>query len=95
MVGYLRFLGGLRDRGNTVIVVEHDSETLLACDHLIEVGPGAGTEGGQLMFTGDVDACMKSKESSSGSFLSGIEKVEKDAKNKSRSSLELYYSFGI
>ena len=85
----LKVFRGLRDRGNTVVVVEHDSETLLACDHLIEVGPGAGTEGGQLMFSGDVDACMKSKESSSGSFLSGIEKVEKDAKNKSRSSLEL------
>ena len=40
-------LHGLRDRGNTVLVVEHDAETLLACDHLLEVGPGAGTEGGR------------------------------------------------
>ena len=44
----LSVLTGLRDRGNTVVVVEHDAETLLACDHLVEVGPGPGTEGGRL-----------------------------------------------
>ena len=75
-------LYGLRDKGNTVVVVEHDADTLLACDHLLEVGPGPGTQGGELMFSGDVSSCMKDKGSSSGPFLSGKEKVEKDGNDK-------------
>ena len=78
----LGVLHGLRDRGNTVIVVEHDSETLLACDHLIEVGPGPGEQGGELCFEGDLSACLKSSASCSGPFLDGREKIEKDAKKK-------------
>lgn len=78
----IKVLYGLRNRGNTVVVVEHDAETLLACDHLIEVGPGPGTQGGQLIFSGKVKACLDSKQSASGPFLAGVEKVEKEAKNK-------------
>ena len=63
-------------------MVEHDSETLLACDHLIEVGPGPGEQGGQLCFEGDLSACLKSSASCSGPFLDGREKIEKDAKKK-------------
>ena len=85
----LSVLTGLRDRGNTVVVVEHDAETLLACDHLVEVGPGPGTEGGRLIFSGDVKACMRSKESTSGPFLSGSEKVEKDVKEKKPGKAQL------
>ena len=48
----LSVVKGLRDRGNTVVVVEHDADTLLECDHLIEVGPGPGVNGGQLLFSG-------------------------------------------
>ena len=51
----LGVLHGLRDRGNSVLVVEHDAETLLACDHIIEVGPGPGTEGGNLIFDGSLE----------------------------------------
>ena len=78
----INVLLGLRDRGNTVIVVEHDAETLRACDHLIEVGPGPGTEGGNLIFEGDLKSCIKSKKSRSGSFLCGEEKIERDGKAK-------------
>lgn len=78
----IKVLYGLRNRGNTVVVVEHDAETLLSCDHLIEVGPGPGTQGGQLIFSGNVKACLASKESATGPFLAGVEKVEKEAKNK-------------
>ena len=78
----LSVLKGLRDRGNTVIVVEHDSDTLLACDHLIEVGPGPGTSGGELIFSGDIPSCIASNTTISGSFLSGQEKVEKSSSPK-------------
>ncbi len=85
----IKVLHGLRDRGNTVVVVEHDADTLLACDHLLEVGPGPGTQGGELMFSGDVKACMKAKGSSTGPFLSGVEKVEKEGLDKFSSETEL------
>ena len=75
-------LQGLRDRGNTVIVVEHDADTLLACDHLIEVGPGPGTEGGHLIFNGSLEDCMMSTESKSGPFLSAKQWIERDGKRK-------------
>jgi len=78
----LKVLQGLRDRGNTVIVVEHDAETLLACDYLIEVGPGAGTEGGHLIFEGELKHCLQSKESRSGPFLCGEEKIEREVAHK-------------
>ena len=62
--------------------MEHDAETLLACDHLLEVGPGPGTEGGNLIFDGTLKECIKSKHSRSGSFLSGKEWIERNGKNK-------------
>ena len=87
-----RLLGvvhGLRDRGNTVVVVEHDADTLLACDHLIEVGPGPGVKGGELLFSGDVKACIASDKSVSGNFLSGKESVHKDFRSKKPSKIFL------
>ena len=78
----INVLNGLRDRGNTVLVVEHDADTLKACDHLLEIGPMAGSGGGQLIFQGNVESCMNSPESSTGPFLKGKEKVEKDAVDK-------------
>ena len=87
----LRVVHGLRDRGNTVVVVEHDADTLLACDHLIEVGPGPGVKGGELLFSGDVKACIASEKSVSGNFLSGKESVQKDfrAKKPSKNFLKV------
>ena len=78
----LNVVKGLRDRGNTVVVVEHDADTLLACDHLIEVGPGPGGNGGELLFSGSVDECINSDKTVSGNFLSGKESVQKDFRTK-------------
>lgn len=78
----LNVLLGLRDRGNTVVVVEHDADTLLSADHLLEVGPGAGAEGGHVVFAGSVQQCLSSDESRTGPFLTGVDRVEKDAKAK-------------
>ena len=74
----------LRDRGNTVLVVEHDADTLRIADELIELGPGAGTEGGRILFQGSPAACaeLPVAASSTGAYLSGKLGVVKDAKNK-------------
>ena len=76
----IQTLTGLRERGNSVVVVEHDGETMLAADHLIELGPGAGIEGGDLVYQGSPKKSFKDKHSRSGMFLSGASRVEKDAK---------------
>jgi len=61
----------LRDIGNTVIVVEHDEDTIRAADHLIEMGPGAGVHGGRVVVQGSIDDFLKCKQSPTGQFLSG------------------------
>ena len=61
----------LRDIGNTVIVVEHDEDTIRAADHLIEMGPGAGVHGGRVVVEGRLDDLLKCKASPTGQFLSG------------------------
>ncbi|MDC7126909.1 MAG: excinuclease ABC subunit UvrA [Spirochaetales bacterium] len=61
----------LRDIGNTVIVVEHDKKSIMAADHVIDVGPGAGTEGGQIVYQGDVSGLLDCEASSTGRYLSG------------------------
>ncbi|MFO8027465.1 MAG: excinuclease ABC subunit UvrA [Opitutales bacterium] len=75
----IKTLIGLRDRGNSVVVVEHDAETMRAADHMIELGPGAGIEGGELIFEGPPEASYDSRTSRSGDFLSGALSVEKNA----------------
>jgi len=61
----------LRDLGNTVIVVEHDSETILAADHVLDIGPQAGVHGGEVVYNGDVAGLLDHKESLTGAYLSG------------------------
>jgi len=61
----------LRDIGNTVIVVEHDEETIRAADHLVEMGPGPGLHGGRVVVQGTLDALLACKQSPTGQFLSG------------------------
>jgi len=61
----------LRDQGNTVLVVEHDTETIMAADHVIDVGPGAGDHGGHLVFSGKPELIMQHAESLTGQYLSG------------------------
>ena len=66
----------LRDLGNTVIVVEHDTDTILAADHVVDIGPGAGVHGGEIVCSGTVDDILACKDSVTGKYLSGELKVE-------------------
>ncbi|MBP3303095.1 MAG: excinuclease ABC subunit UvrA [Opitutales bacterium] len=59
----------LRDRGNSVLVVEHDRDTILAADHVVEIGPGAGTQGGELIFSGTLSECLADGNSRTAKFL--------------------------
>jgi excinuclease ABC subunit A len=71
---HLRLLGTLkklRDLGNTVIVVEHDEETIRSADYVIDMGPGPGTQGGEVVFAGPPEALMKAEHSLTGQYLSG------------------------
>jgi excinuclease ABC subunit A len=78
----LATLRDLRDRGNTVVVVEHDEDTMRAADEIIELGPGAGREGGQLLFQGSPADCAKltASQSRTGPYLAGRMGVVKDAR---------------
>lgn len=66
----------LRDLGNTVIVVEHDEDTMRSADHIIDVGPGAGVHGGNIVCSGDINKILACKESITGQYLSGARKIE-------------------
>lgn len=69
-------LKSLRDIGNTVIVVEHDEEVMRSCDYLIDIGPEAGTQGGQVVFQGKFQELNSSIKSLTASYLFGVEKIE-------------------
>jgi excinuclease ABC subunit A len=66
----------LRNLGNTVIVVEHDEETIRVADHVVDIGPGAGEHGGEIIVSGTVKDLLKSKPSITGQYLSGKRKIE-------------------
>ncbi len=76
----IKTLQELRDLGNTILVVEHDEDTILAADFLIEIGPGAGVHGGEVIVADYMDPLLKSKENESGSvtlaYLRGDKKIE-------------------
>ncbi len=61
----------LRDQGNTVIVVEHDADTILAADHVLDIGPGAGVHGGEIIYNGPVRGLFAKEDSLTGGYLSG------------------------
>ena len=65
----------MRDIGNTVIVVEHDEDTIRAADHVVDFGPGAGTKGGEVIFQGTPKALQRSKASLTGAYLSGRREI--------------------
>ncbi|MCO4096541.1 excinuclease ABC subunit UvrA [Macrococcoides canis] len=69
-------LKSMRDIGNTLIVVEHDEDTMLAADYLIDIGPGAGVHGGEIVAQGTPKQVMKNKKSLTGQYLSGAKKIE-------------------
>jgi excinuclease ABC subunit A len=72
----LRTLIHLRDLGNTVIVVEHDEEAIRRADHIIDIGPGAGVHGGEVVAQGKLQDILKSRRSITGQYLSGKQKIE-------------------
>ena len=66
----------MRDLGNTLVVVEHDTDTMLACDYLVDIGPGAGDHGGQIVAAGTPEEVMKNENSLTGQYLSGKKCIE-------------------
>ena len=68
-------LRGLRDLGNTLIVVEHDEETIRSADHIVDIGPGPGVHGGRVIAQGSVEDIMAVPESITGQFLSGVRAI--------------------
>ena len=71
----IRTLKNLRDLGNTLIVVEHDEDTMLAADYIVDIGPKAGEYGGEVVATGTAKQIMKNKKSITGAYLSGKIKI--------------------
>ncbi|MFA5076222.1 MAG: excinuclease ABC subunit UvrA [Patescibacteria group bacterium] len=78
----IKTLYGLRDLGNTVIVVEHDAETILAADQVIDIGPGAGVHGGHIVSQGTPKQILADKKSLTGQYLSGRKKIPIPAKRR-------------
>ena len=66
----------MRDLGNTLIVVEHDDDTMRAADYLVDVGPGAGNHGGEIVSCGTPSKVMKDKKSLTGQYLSGKKRID-------------------
>src|SRR4029077_6090925 len=72
----LESLTGLRDRGNTVLAVEHDEDAIRQADHVIDMGPGAGVHGGHIIAEGTPADIMASKKSLTGKYLTGAENIQ-------------------
>lgn len=86
LLGTLRHL---RDLGNTLIVVEHDEDTMRAADYIVDIGPGAGIHGGELVAAGTVDDIMACENSITGQYLSGKRKIPVPAKRRSGNGKKL------
>ena len=69
-------LQNIRDLGNSVLVVEHDEDTMRASDFIVDIGPGAGVHGGKVIVAGTPEEVMACKESITGQYLSGRLKIE-------------------
>lgn len=72
----------LRDIGNTLIVVEHDEDTIRSADYVVDIGPGAGVHGGEVVYSGNVEGLLKCKKSITGQYLSGKKKIEVPAERR-------------
>ena len=79
----------MRDLGNSLIVVEHDTDTMLAADYLIDIGPGAGEYGGEVMAAGTPEEVMHNPNSLTGKYLSGVEKIEIPKKRRKGNGLKI------
>ena len=72
----------LRDLGNTVLVVEHDEETIRVADHVVDIGPGAGEHGGEVVYSGTVKGLLRTKDSITGQYLAGKRSIPVPAKRR-------------
>ena len=66
----------LRDLGNTLVVVEHDEDTMKEADFIVDIGPGAGEHGGEIVAAGTIEEIINSEESITGQYLSGKKKID-------------------
>lgn len=78
----LKTLRNLTDLGNTLLVVEHDEETIMEADYILDLGPGAGEHGGEIIAEGTIDEILASDDSITGQYLSGKKKIEVPAKRR-------------
>ncbi|MEA5597266.1 excinuclease ABC subunit UvrA [Rivularia sp. UHCC 0363] len=85
----LQTLFRLRDLGNTLIVVEHDEETIRAADHVVDIGPGAGIHGGHIVAQGDLQALLDAENSLTGAYLSGRRVIETPAQRREGNGINL------
>jgi excinuclease ABC subunit A len=88
-VKMIETLERLRDLGNTVIVVEHDADTIRAADHILEIGPGPGTHGGKLVAEGPLRTILKDGKSLTGQYLSGKKSIAVPARRRPRNGKAL------
>ena len=79
----------LRDLGNTLIVVEHDEDTIRSADYIVDIGPGAGIHGGELVASGSLDDIIAEKRSITGQYLSGVKKIPVPSERRKGSGKEL------
>ena len=79
----------MRDLGNTLVVVEHDTDTMLACDYLVDIGPGAGIHGGEIVAKGTPKEVMESENSITGAYLSGKKCIEVPKQRRKGNGLTL------
>jgi excinuclease ABC subunit A len=85
----LATLRRLRDLGNTVIVVEHDEDAIRTADHIVDLGPGAGVHGGEIVAQGTLKDILKAKDSLTGQYLSGARKIEVPAQRRPGNGLQI------
>ena len=85
-------LKALRDLGNTLIVVEHDEDTIRTADFVVDIGPGAGIQGGKLIAAGPLDTILKTKESLTGAYLRGDMAIEVPKTRRPGNGLKLILS---
>jgi excinuclease ABC subunit A len=85
----LATLTKLRDLGNTLIVVEHDEDTIRAADYIVDIGPGAGVHGGHIVAEGDLDTLLRAEDSLTGAYLSGRRSIPTPAERRSSGSRKL------
>ena len=85
----LKTLKHLRDLGNTLIVVEHDEDTMRESDHIVDIGPGAGAYGGEVVYNGTIDGILADENSITGQYMSGRKKIEVPKKRRKENGKKL------